>query len=215
MTHIWKGQWKPSSATWLCCFTVKFILVLMWEFQTNSMRNAKCVLKMMHLILKSTSQEIQCRMDGSPETKPLFFPLHKLQLFSPLWHRRLLVNTWQPPPSFPPPSFPCRVNLHFRDIFGKRRSGPETSQMIWKCTDKLWRGQQILHIKMWTMKMTSWDTGWPQLSGRAVCIAGSRGKEGGGWRRGWQRLQRRWDTSGSGRLGVACPCPGLWLSTGT
>lgn len=44
-----------------------FFFLFMWEFQTNSSWNVRCVFKMMHLILKRTSQEIQYKIDHSLE----------------------------------------------------------------------------------------------------------------------------------------------------
>ena len=76
----------------------------MWEFQTNSAWNVRCVLKMMHLILKSTSQELQYKTDRSPESVALlsiweatihFFFSFSFFFFRQL--RRLLMCTWHPP----------------------------------------------------------------------------------------------------------------------
>lgn len=43
------------------------LFLFMWESQTNSAWNVRCVFKMMHLILKRTSQEIQYKIDHSLE----------------------------------------------------------------------------------------------------------------------------------------------------
>lgn len=68
-----------------------FFFFFMWEFQTNSAWNVRCVLKMMHLILKSTSQELQYKTDRSPESVALLsiweatihFPFFSFSFFFP------------------------------------------------------------------------------------------------------------------------------------
>lgn len=68
--------------------------LFMWEFQTNSAWNVRCVFKMMHLILKRTSEEIQYKTNHSHENAAhLSIWQLPVLLFHSLKKRRLLGST--------------------------------------------------------------------------------------------------------------------------
>ena len=115
-------------------------------------------------------------------------------------------------------------HLSFTDIFCKRRSGPEEcpTKHVWAanpaaCTPKLlsiffffffFFAHLIFGLWRWRAETPA---GLSSVGGRAILRGWGRGGEDF-----WQQLQRGRDTSGSGRLGLACLCPGLWwLLTGT
>lgn len=102
-------------------------------------------------------------------------------------------------------------DLISKDISGKRRPSQEESHITCTCTNcKIWQHVLLfVHTLYFCPRVMGWDTSRTELSGRS-------GGCGGGGGVFWQQLQRRWDTLGSGRLGLACLCPGLWwLFTGT
>lgn len=137
----------------------------MWEFQTNSAWNVRCVFKMMHLILKSTSQEIQYKIDRSLESVALLSIWEAIQSsFFLHQQRRLLVCTWQT----------LIVWFKFlKDIWGKRRPRLEESHIICKharaeksgsmCTENA--SPFCAHFAFWPLGRWRADTRRPDLSG--------------------------------------------------
>lgn len=152
---------------------------------------------MMHLILKSTSQELHYKTNRSPERVALLSTLEAavLLFFFPLQQRRLLVSTRQP----------HIMSFEFQRCFLVRGElfwrNPTLSANLGTFSR---RSRRVVLFSLLDPESVETPAGWSSVGEQRYSQRLDRKCSF------WQQLQRRWDTLGLGRLGLAGLCPGLW-----